>query len=822
MQPLTRTDRGAVSHKVPSALAPFFQILVFLFITTTIARAEPAILELVLNDAPRGSYFVDIDARGDISLSAEDYSALGLPEPTLPPTTLDGKPYHVITRAPDIQAEFDETTLTLSLTVAAQLLPRTRINLGRKVQTDVYLPEEKSLFVNYGLSLFGDHNETLRRSDLSHEVGWRTGKGLFLTDGFYTNATDRSEYVRLSTSYIRDDRKAMERFTVGDLVAAGDPSGSKVQIGGIGFAKNFDLDPYVITFPGLHLEGVADSPSEVDILIDGYLVRQELIAPGPFEIENLSHYEGTGEVEIVLRDALGHETRVLHPFYLSDVLLQKGRHDYRYQAGALREDFGSESFKYGDFVFSGIHRYGVSDTLTSSLALEGHQDFVTVLPRVTWKKTRYGLFNLVLGGSVGDSSRSGYVAGGEHFYRSRMFNSSLSLYAFSPQFSRLDSLSNADMPTLQAKIRFGYTHPNIGSLSTNFVFESFEAEDDRQTTTVNYHRRLSNHISMYLSLRDERQQHNETVILVGLNFIPGRDLRTTARTELRDDSQQYSVSLQKDAPTGTGYGYHVDLEAIQQDTVDSITLSPGGEYRHRLATVRAKSNLSWIDNEFRPDYRLTLAGSISSIGGRTYFSRPIQDSFALVDVAGLENIRIMKNSEVIATTDTRGQALLPELTSFYQNQITLEDRDVPIEYSLPAIQKFISPPLRGGGCIFFPATRIQALTGKFRVRLGNELVPYEYRSVQVSSESGQWSTQTGHDGEFYIDPRDGVITHGLRLGCSPSAQKSADGHHKMLILVYDWQGKDYAQELAIPASKELFIDLGEVTLDVSSEHLYAP
>ncbi|NIQ93483.1 MAG: hypothetical protein GWN87_04220, partial [Desulfuromonadales bacterium] len=48
------------------------------------------------------------------------------------------------------------------------------------------------------------------------------------------------------------------------------------------------------------------------------------------------------------------------------------------------------------------------------------------------------------------------------------------------------------------------------------------------------------------------------------------------------------------------------------------------------------------------------------------------------------------------TTDEQGTVVIPELTSYYDNQIAVMDGDIPIEYGLQTAQLFIQPALRSG------------------------------------------------------------------------------------------------------------------------------
>ena len=81
-------------------------------------------------------------------------------------------------------------------------------------------------------------------------------------------------------------------------------------------------------------------PSVVDVYVNNTLQGSSQVAPGPFELSNIPVPSGNGTVQLVVRDLLGREVVSEQNYYASSLLLRRGLHDFSYEAGFLRRDFG--------------------------------------------------------------------------------------------------------------------------------------------------------------------------------------------------------------------------------------------------------------------------------------------------------------------------------------------------------------------------------------------------------------------------------------------------------------------------------------------------
>ena len=132
-------------------------------------------------------------------------------------------------------------------------------------------------------------------------------------------------------------------------------------------------------------------------------------------------------------------------------------------------------------------------------------------------------------------------------------------------------------------------------------------------------------------------------------------------------------------------------------------------------------------------------------------SRPINDAFALVKVDGLENVNVYQSGQFSGKTDSKGRLLIPSLGSYVHNQISVDNRDVPLNYEVRRFTRLTSPALRAGAVLDFEAKRIQAVAGTLNVRVDGEIRALRYGEIELMLEGKQVRHPVGQTGEFFIE-----------------------------------------------------------------------
>jgi outer membrane usher protein len=225
----------------------------------------------------------------------------------------------------------------------------------------------------------------------------------------------------------------------------------------------------------------------------------------------------------------------------------------------------------------------------------------------------------------------------------------------------------------------------------------------------------------------------------GLSFS-FREIGGTLSYQHEDGNGKGILDLRKDLPIGPGYGY--GFQASTSGDIDSI-------FQYQTSFGRYEANYNRFDGQ--QGSRLSAAGGLAFIDNSVQFTRPVQDSFALIKVPGLSGVRGYLNNLEVGKTDSGGRLFVPNLLSYYGNNLGISRKDLPFNYNLDVTDKIIASPYRGGAVVEFPAARIQRVVGKTMIdHAGKTLVP-KFGQLTITGQSQTSDSPLGNDGEFYFE-----------------------------------------------------------------------
>lgn len=326
-------------------------------------------MSVTLNESKKGDFFIYVTADGDYLVKVSDLAAMGVRGINSRKLTIENIDYFSLKSIAGFNISFDENNLVLKIISAPELLNKNIINLSPRRQKNVIRPDNSSAFINYRIGYTGV-NSGSESYNIGAETGVRMLDTLFLSDFLHVQNDQASRSVRLMSSITHDWREDLTRLTVGDFFASSGELGGTFNLGGISYSKRYSIDPYFIKRPTAELGGVVATPSEADIYLDGVHLRNVKLSPGEFQLQNLNSYGGSRNIRVVIKDAYGREQEVNQDYYFAEAPLSKGLHEFSYNMGSVRLDYGNASSHYGKFATSLYHRYGVNDYLTMGFRAE--------------------------------------------------------------------------------------------------------------------------------------------------------------------------------------------------------------------------------------------------------------------------------------------------------------------------------------------------------------------------------------------------------------------------------------------------------------------
>ena len=343
----------------------------------------------------------------------------------------------------------------MTIRVAASALPASRINLGPERRTDVIFPAENSFFFNYGLNAVGDDTFSARQYQFATELAARSGNWLFYnTTNQQWGSGAQNGFTRLLTNLQFDDRPNLRRWTIGDFFTPGFDLNGSVPMGGVSLTKLYVMDPYFVQYPTAAFTTEVAFPSTVQVRIDGNMIAQRQVQPGPLDITNITNgLTGGQNISVVLRDPFGREQTLQQPFFFAtSVGLAEGLHEYSYNLGFVRRQYGIEGGDYGPLAASAFHRYAFTNQLTLGLRGQATQDLYNVGPFGTYQSP-LGIVGVgaAIGGRDDASGLTGSVA---YSYTGPNFSVNLGSLYRARQYAELTDLIS-DFSSAPQQLRVG-------------------------------------------------------------------------------------------------------------------------------------------------------------------------------------------------------------------------------------------------------------------------------------------------------------------------------------------------------------------------------
>lgn len=690
--------------------------------------AEPLILNIILNDVPRG----DIDARTEADLywlDAKALKELGIKAVTGTSRYFDGHRFVRLDQIDGVKSQLDLNLLQAALQADPELLP---------VQTSDFSTQStitpwqggRSAYLNYGLSAFRDANG---------DAGVGFSPLLNISAGGW-NLRSRHDYQSISQGWSRldstlsyDRPDQMMRITLGDLSPQTGALGRGMPMGGIGISRVFSMQPGFETKPGLRGSAPVTSPSVAEIYVNGVVVKNMNLQPGMYQFQDLSYFSGFQDIAVVIKDQYGNREVYNLPYYFDDSLLKSGLHEFNYNLGLERQDGFDE---YRGLAFSGLHRYGLNDHVTLGLRME----------RTGQRQSAGALMNLRLGdygvlGGAASWADNGDTQGSAALLNYRYEKQAFNIRALLQQQSEYYLYSSAELPLPEwsGSVGFGFGRSNLGNWGFDITRQTGGQIAAETAYRLNFSASLARQLSVSASLS---LRESGALGFLNLTWMP--DNRQTVGAGLQHDELnqlRLNTYYAKNAPAGEGWGYRVNTEhGPQGRSADGFVQ---GRFASSQFTATARQSESGNNS-----YRLTAEGAVAFVEGHWGLSRPVTQSFALIQSEGLSGVGVKQNSQLIGRTDQNGYLWVPELGSYGHQQIELEQRDIPIEYELPQLRMDMMPGQNMGRLIAFAARRLQAYEAQLSDAAGQ---PYANAVLQLKSATTERTVVTSLAGALYLE-----------------------------------------------------------------------
>ncbi|KLG12978.1 membrane protein [Enterobacter asburiae] len=591
---------------------------------------------------------------------------------------------------PLASARLDFSTMTLALSIPQAALSGTGHDYIDPSRWDDGVPV---LFSDYAFS--GSKNKDSGDSSATSQyLNLRTGANLggwrVRNYSTWSNSESENLWENINTFLQHDVDALKAQFTAGESSTRGEVFDS-LQYRGVNLASDEEMLPYSQRGYAPVIRGIASSNAEVSVRQNGYLIYQQNVAPGAFEINDLYSTTNSGDLDVTVKEADGTEHRFTQPYSSIAVMLRPGRMKYEMTAGRYRAESGSDQ-KEPDF-FQGSMIYGLNNLLTWFGGLTLSKDYNAA-------NTGAGLALGPLGSLSADVTLAD----------TRLDDNS----QHTGQSWRL--LYTGKLDSTNTNFSLGsYRYTSRGYYSFTDANQKRDGHEDDLLFRYNKRNRIQASVSqtvagVSLYLNGYQQDYwgtskKERSLSVGLNTVVAGTSYHVAYTYSKTNDEEsdrmvslgFSIPLTRWLPrawssynisnTKNGYtrqnvglsGTLLDDERLSYSLQQSHSNHDGedissvyGSYRSQYANLTAGYYAS-TNNSQQLNYGIS-GGIVAHPQGVT-LAQPLGSQFAIVNANDASGVRFLNQRGI--QTDWQGNAVIPSLTPYQENNIRIDTASLP-------------------------------------------------------------------------------------------------------------------------------------------------
>lgn len=555
--------------------------------------------------------------------------------------------------------------------------------------------------INHARSEFAGRQSN--RTSATLDAGLNIGAWRIRHSGYFAQDGEGRHTYSASRSYAQREIRAWNaQLTVGESSTTGDLFDS-VNYLGANLSSDPRMLPEVFASYAPVVRGVAQTNARVTIRQRGQVIFETTVAPGPFEIDELTQSAGSGDLEVEVSEADGRVESFVVPYAAVPQLLRQGQQRATLTVGELRR---ADLVDAPTFVEATLRR-GVGSAFTAyggATVADGYGAIILG-----------GALNTRIGAFSGDVTFSdtrlpspvegfGQRMQGQSYRLaySRSFNTATSFTLAAYRYSTEGYQTFSDAAQLRDQLTAGSASPRLsrqrsrldltvnqrlpkGSLFLNGSTTDYWSENRRTTNfSLGYNGRLG---AASYSLSARRTLESSLVGGGTQKQSTGAFLSVTVPLGRAPAAPRLNTSASS-AQSGNSYraGLSGNFGEERQGNYNvSYSHSPGGQdvgVNVGYAAPKANLSASWSRGDSSQQLALSANGGVLLHGGGITFSQRMGDTIGLVHVpdaagAGVGNQRGVK-------TDKRGYAVVPYLNAYRMNDISVDPTGLPLDVELKA------------------------------------------------------------------------------------------------------------------------------------------
>lgn len=524
------------------------------------------------------------------------------------------------------------------------------------------------------------------------------------------------------------------------------------------------------------VRGVATTTARVVVRQQGKVIYETTVAPGAFVINDLYNTRGQGDLTVDVVEANGQVSRFTVPYSAVPDSIRPGNWNYELAMGYVRQYYSVENkfiegvlqrgmsnvltanmgsrladnyqaFLAGGVLATSVGAFGLN-TVFSSAHVENNEKQQGWRVEASYSKTFTTGTNLVLAAyrystsgyrdlqdvlGVRRQEKNGTLYYSDTFNQRNNFSATVSqpmgdwgMLSFTGSTS--DYYNNASRIT---QLQLGYSNSwrdisfNISAARQRSTYSSryFNSVNDRDFDNENQRKYTENTVSLGISIPFDFGSSRSQI---NFDMNRSRDSRTAT----------VGMSGTTGEKSSTSWALYSGIEH-NNDSGDSSTW--GGNIEHRTSVGAFRAYASRGDSY--QQYGLGMSGTLVAHRGGITAGPYTSDTFALVEAPGARGAKIRNGQG--ATVDRFGYAILPSLTPYRYNTISLDSQNMADDVELQGGSKRLVPYAGAISRVTFKTTHGKAtlinttLPDSSQPPMGADVTDSNGEAVGIMGQGGQ-------------------------------------------------------------------------------------
>ena len=608
---------------------------------------------------------------------------------------------------PQASANYDSARLRLDITV-----PQLYMSPARRGYVDPSLWNNgvPVLFTNYNFntrhSSGGGLNNSQRYTNVNFNAGLNFGPWRLRNNSSLSSGTNTSTSFQSQNTYVQRDIVALQsQLWLGETYTASQLFNS-VRFRGIQLASDEAMLPDSERGYAPVIRGTADSNATVEVRQNGFLLYSTTVAPGPFEITDLSPSGSNGNLEVTVIEADGSRRTTIQAFSSPPLMVREGRIKYdlavgeyvQQQGGGKHPLFANTSVLYGltsDMtiaggaqVSSGYQAFSAGvglNTRAGAFSLDGIHSRSKVANVISSGQSLRFLFNKHF-----PATGTGFNASWQHSLSKGYYTLADHVSARNENEMQLGSIFSNNVYGLRSQASI-YLNQNVGSNSKygNFYLSASDSRywGDSKTRSVS-----------------AGYSHSIGSVSFNLSYTHSKNVSTDfGYGPSSNNAVTLSVSIPLGSPGGyTPYSYTTITRQNSKNTINtgvSGSLPIERQVSYSIATGRdangttnssaylgtttsvAQVNAGYSRSNKINSYSVQASGSIVVHQGGINLGQTVGDTFALAHVdPAVSGVGMSTRAGV--ETGLNGYAIVPYLTPYRANWVGINAKNLSADVEI--------------------------------------------------------------------------------------------------------------------------------------------